>query len=273
MAVHIIPTSLNYGETFRLGLMADLHWDNPKCQRLLLLEHLEYFKANSIPFVLIGDTFCLMQGKYDPRRSKKDIRPEHNVPNYLDAVVNTAAEFFKPYAHLIKVVGYGNHETAIIKNCETDPLERFTTKLGIPDTLGGYGGWIVVKIQYRRGQERRRYRIKYYHGAGGASPVTKGVIHNQRQQANTHGMDCFISGHVHNSYTMQTVVERLNINNRIELAEILHIRIPTYKEEYGTGYMGWHVERGAPPKPLGCYVLDLTLTKKGLQAVAKPLKV
>jgi hypothetical protein len=25
----------------------------------------------------------------------------------------------------------------------------------------------------------------------------------------------------------------------------------TYKEEYGDGSKGWHVERGAPPKPVG----------------------
>ena len=30
-----------------------------------------------------------------------------------------------------------------------------------------------------------------------------------------------------------------------------HIKIPTYKEEYGDGFKGWHCERGAPPKPIG----------------------
>ena len=33
----------------------------------------------------------------------------------------------------------------------------------------------------------------------------------------------------------------------------LHIRTSTYKEEYGDGTKGWHVSRGAPPKPLGGY--------------------
>jgi hypothetical protein len=31
----------------------------------------------------------------------------------------------------------------------------------------------------------------------------------------------------------------------------------TYKEEYGDGYIGWHVERGAPPKPLGGRILKI----------------
>ncbi len=29
------------------------------------------------------------------------------------------------------------------------------------------------------------------------------------------------------------------------------VRTPAYKEEYNDGKGGWHVERGAPPKPLG----------------------
>ena len=29
----------------------------------------------------------------------------------------------------------------------------------------------------------------------------------------------------------------------------------TYKEEYGDGSKGWHVERGAPPKPVGGRIL------------------
>ena len=58
-------------------------------------------------------------GRYDGRRSRDDIREEHNVPNYLDALVQTAAEWFEPYASIIKVIGYGNHETSILKNCES----------------------------------------------------------------------------------------------------------------------------------------------------------
>ena len=36
----------------------------------------------------------------------------------------------------------------------------------------------------------------------------------------------------------------------------------TYKEEYGDGSKGWHVERGAPPKPVGGRILELNLTLK-----------
>lgn len=78
----------------RLAILSDLHWDNPKCDREKLTAHLEYCKKNDIPIFVNGDFFCLMQGKYDPRRNKRDIRPEHNVANYLDAVIEDAVNFF-----------------------------------------------------------------------------------------------------------------------------------------------------------------------------------
>ena len=31
-----------------------------------------------------------------------------------------------------------------------------------------------------------------------------------------------------------------------------------YKEEYGSGSKGWHVERGAPIKPIGGRILTIT---------------
>ena len=36
----------------------------------------------------------------------------------------------------------------------------------------------------------------------------------------------------------------------------------TYKEEYGDGSKGWHVERGAPIKPVGGRILVLSIERK-----------
>ncbi len=94
----------------KLAILSDLHWDNPDCDQKLLKKDLDYCLENDIHIMLNGDTFCLMQGKYDPRSSKSKVRPEHQRDDYLDAVINTAVEFFKPYAELITVVGVGNHE-------------------------------------------------------------------------------------------------------------------------------------------------------------------
>jgi len=76
------------GKHVQVALLSDLHWDNPKCDRELLKKHLDYCLENQIPVMLNGDTFCLMQGKFYHRRSKKDIRTKTNKANSLDSVID-----------------------------------------------------------------------------------------------------------------------------------------------------------------------------------------
>lgn len=255
--------------TDRLYLMSDVHWDNPHCDRKLLKQHLDKCLDENIGIGINGDLFCLMQGKYDPRRSKNDILPEHNVANYLDAVVNTAIDYFKPYAHLIQFVGYGNHETAIIKNCETDVIERFVSGLNreakTEIQVGGYGGWWVVRVELRK-KIHSLFKIKYYHGSGGGGVVTKGVIQNNRMQVMIEGADCIWSGHVHELYHHADMAEELVFSHsggfRVDTKYIHHVRTASYKEEYDEGYMGFHVERMRPPKPLGGYELNFATRRE-----------
>ena len=260
--VHLID---NQWESKKVLLLSDIHWDNPKCQRDLLKRHLDEAKEIGADVLLNGDTFCLMQGAYDPRKNKNDIRPEHNKANYLDAVVNDAVQWFSPYAHLIKVVGYGNHETNILKRQETDVIERFVYGLNsLNDTqveVGGYGGWIVYRFQRNTGEGRTRFAIKYFHGSGGGGPVTKGTIQFNRMSTMVEGADMIWMGHVHEDHELTYTVERLS-QNKVWLKDILMVRTATYKEEYNEGKGGWHVERGASPKPLGGRWLELHPERK-----------
>jgi hypothetical protein len=111
----------------QLAVLSDLHWDNPKTDRKQLKRHLDYCLENKIPVFVNGDFFCMMQGKYDPRRSKKDILQEHNVANYIDAVIEDAVEWFTPYASILAIIGYGNHE------CYRPDTEVLTNK-----------GWVKI---------------------------------------------------------------------------------------------------------------------------------
>ena len=256
--VHLLKKEF---EKTKILLISDIHWDNPKCKRDLLKSHLDEALKINADILLNGDTFCLMQGAYDPRKNKNDIRPEHNKANYLDAVVDTAIKWFKPYAHLIKVVGYGNHETNILKRQETDVIKRFVdglnAEMGTDIQVGGYGGWVLYSFRRKGSSSSAAYRIKYFHGSGGGGPVTKGSIQFNRMSTMVENADMIWMGHVHESQELTYTVERLNSSNVVDLRDILMVRTPTYKEEYNEGKGGWHVERGAPPKPLGGRWLEL----------------
>ena len=242
----------------KLASIGDLHWDNPSCDRVKLKQHLDYCKENDIPILINGDLFCLMQGRGDRRANKSDIRPEHNNAKYLDSVIETAVDWFSPYAHLITVIGYGNHETSIIKYQETDVLQRFVDLLNYKNKsnvqTGGYGGWLIVKVPCK-GSEMTK-NLKYFHGSGGGGIVTKGAINLTRALEMYENMDIFVLGHIHENWCRNDVRDTLKFNRgkreyELEQKEIHHCIVGTYKEEYGDGSHGWHIERGAPPKVTG----------------------
>ena len=261
------------GKHVQLALLSDLHWDNPKCDRDLLKKHLDYCLHNRIKVMLNGDTFCMMQGKWDPRRSKKDIRPEHNKANYLDAVIEDAVDWFTPYAEILTVVGYGNHETGIIRNVETDPLQRFVDLLNYKCKsnviTGGYGGWLILNIfPSEKSNKNFATKVRYFHGSGGGGIVTRGAINLTRALELAEGFDVFTMGHIHENAARNDVREDLNTEGgqyKIKLKQIHMAITGTYKEEYGEGYMGWHVERGAPPKPVGGRILNIYLSMEEKQ--------
>jgi hypothetical protein len=250
------------GKRVKIAMLSDLHWDNPKCDWDLLKRDLDYCKTNNIPVMVNGDFFCLMQGKGDRRGNKSDIRPEHNNAKYLDSIVETAVEWFSPYADILTVIGYGNHETSVIKWQETDLLQRFVDLLnyknGTNVYAGGYGGWIILRQEISAGIESS-FKIKYFHGSGGGGVVTKGALNLTRALEMYEDFDVFTMGHIHENAARNDARDTINYNNKIgyrhEHKQIHMMLTGTYKEEYGDGSKGWHVERGAPVKPTGGRIL------------------
>jgi len=247
----------------QVALLSDLHWDNPKCDRELLKKHLNYCLKEDIPVIVTGDFFCLMQGRGDNRRNKSDIRPEHNNAKYLDSIIETAVEWFTPYASILKLVTYGNHETGIIKYQETDILQRFVDLFNYKNKsdlhIGGYGGWIIYILKMSSTSEVC-FKHKYFHGSGGGGIVTKGAINLTRALEMYENYDIFSMGHIHENSSRNDVRECLDTTTgkyTISKRTIHNCITGTYKEEYEDGFSGWHIERGAPAKHLGGRILLL----------------
>lgn len=252
-------------------MISDIHWDNPKCNRTLLEKHLKEAQRRKAKVLVNGDFFCLMQGKGDPRRSKDDIRPEHNKANYLDAIVKDAVEWWGKYKDVLLFIGYGNHETSIIKHQETDILQRFvdlfnaTQKPKQALQIGGYGGWVVMQKNKVKSRNNKKYLesqsakyIHYFHGSGGGGPVTANMIQHQRNSAYTEGADMIWIGHTHDMFYHTRKKHQINkVSFKPENKDLDFLQTASYKEEYQDRNSGWHVERGAPPKPLGGYWLEL----------------
>lgn len=234
-------------------LSSDRHWDNPSSNLELQRKHLEEARQHDAPVIDNGDFFCVMGGKYDKRASKSLLRPEHQKDNYLDAVVNTAVDWFAPHAEQFAVIGEGNHETSIRKRHETDLIQRLVGGLNAKTKSDiqacGYGSW--VRFQFIDGNSQQTVKLKRYHGHGGGGPVTKGVIQTNRRAAFLGNADIVFTGHVHEEWTLSTVQEELTHAGNVRHRKQLHVCSATYKDEYKDGSGGWHVETGKPPKPVG----------------------
>jgi len=235
-------------------LSTDRHHDNAHTIHELETKHLKQAKERGAGIVDAGDLFCAMQGKYDRRSSRSACRVEQQGTDcYLDSLVDTASEFYAPYAENFIVIGRGNHETAILKNHETDLTDRLCDRMtylsGHKVYSGGYGGWVRFMIKFNG--STTQCLCKYYHGSGGGGPVTRGVIQTNRMAVIYPQAQIIMSGHTHDQWIVPVAREKLHKNGKIGMDETVHVRCGTYKDEYQDGYGGWHVETGKPPKNLG----------------------
>jgi hypothetical protein len=250
-------------------LRSDAHHDNPACDQDMEKRHLELALERGAGIIDTGDLFCAMQGKWDKRSDKSNVRPEHQGGDYLDALIRTAADFYEPFAHNWLVIGTGNHETAVKKRHETDLTQRLVATLndrtGSTIQGGAYTGW--VRFLFTRWDTECTSRVLWYtHGYGGGGPVTQDMIQANRQQVYIENADLMMSGHVHRSWNAEFVRHKLNTAGTIERREGLYIKSPTYKDGYGDGRDGYEVEKGHGPRPMGAYWLRFFYDgRRGLQ--------
>jgi hypothetical protein len=251
-------------------LRSDAHFDNPHNKRELEKKHLDEALERDAGIIDGGDLFCLMGGKWDLRSNKSGVRPEHQTGDYLDAVVRDAADFYQPYAKNIICLGQGNHETSILKRHESNVTERLAQTLrdrtGAMVPVTGYTGW--VKFQFVvAGRVMTARTLWHMHGYGGGGPVTVDNIQAQRQNAYIEGADIMFSGHVHERWCREFVKSGLTQDGEVFQRSAWYVKSATYKDEYGSGAGGWHVETGKPPKPLGAWWLKMTYYREMIKGV------
>lgn len=269
MPWHCKKISRNVNEiTFELGrnreweqwvlLRSDVHHDNPKCNQELERQHLEEAMLYDAPIIDNGDLFCAMQGRWDKRADKNALREEHRGSNYFDLLVNTAAEFYKPYGKNFAVLGRGNHETAITKAHETDLTDRLAHKMrndGSNVEASGYGGFVIFRFiaaNMKVGNRVKDSKVLYhFHGTGGGGPVTRGTIQTNRIAVWSPDAHIVLTGHTHDEWQMPIPRMRLSITGNVYHDEQLHIRCPGYKDAWVDSDHGWEVEKMLGPKNLG----------------------
>ena len=251
---------------FEFLLTSDWHFDNPKTNRKLLFNHLDEAKSRNAKIIINGDMLCLMQGKYDPRKAKSAIMPEHNGNDYLDLVINDTAQKMLPYAKNILQINVGNHESSVSERSETNILMRLVERInafaGSDIQLGAYMGYINMNFQ--RATNNFACNIAYDHGHWGGV-ITKGALAVSRHASIFPNADVIMSGHTHDGWIMTHNRYIMNQHKGIvEVKKQWHVKTGTYKEEFDSG-QGWAVEKIGMPKHLGSCWMKVYVSRTGLE--------
>ena len=242
-------------------LSSDRHLDSPDSDRVLQRKHLEQARERGAFVLDFGDLFDVMGGRNDRRRTRGGILPQHQQDAYYTAVLDEAVEWLTPYADLFAMIGTGNHESAVLKHGEVD-LTRHLVRLlnaeaGANIHAGDYAGWVSLRFNHTGKAGIGRHVIRYTHGSGGSSPVTRGVIQTNRRAVYLPDAHTVVSGHLHEAWLVPITRERVTERGRVYFDEQTHVQIPSYKRS--SLRSGFAAERGFAPTPLGAWWLRFWL--------------
>lgn len=238
-------------------LVSDVHFDNVHCNRSLLKRHFDEAVRRNAKILSFGDFFCAMQGRYDPRKSKADLRPEHKKANYLDTLVSTAVDWLQPYKDHLLLFSDGNHETSILTRMETDLTGRLVEGLNISGGMvyrGGYHGFIRFTTSMH-GTNRRTVTLYYHHGKYGGQ-MTMGVLGVKRHAAVVPDADIIVTGHTHDKWFVELARYHVTASGNIQVRPQYHVKCATYKQEFEK-VNGWAIQNIVNPKPLGSWFVTI----------------
>jgi len=271
---------------FGFMLMSDLHIGAAETDIRRIERDLATACDNGWDILINGDVMELIIFQ-DRKRYTPNVLDSGIAANaaQVDAHIDMAADVLAPYADNIRLIGCGNHETAILKYHGTDVTARLIAEIGRRTTNdsivhGGYTGAVVLNFR-REGAERpsgcHQYKIWYHHGFGGSAPVTKGMIDFSRVNAYVEDADVTWLGHKHQRTISQNVALRIpRQGSELQAESRWNIMTSHYHKHCSPQFTkaghykpNWNRERGAPESPNGGAALLLSVNDHKITASVK----
>lgn len=200
MKAYEFETEAKAGNTLKLGLFSDIHFDSPDCDRESLKAHFDFCKKDGRYILINGDWFDAIILS-DRKRSVPHLI--ENTDQQLNKKLQESYDFLKPYRDNIIFIGRGNHEESIMKFNGLDMLQMLTTMLNMENEhkilYGNYSNFLRFAFK-EKGKNQKKYNYDIYatHGFGGNAPVTKGIIDYSRINKSVIA-DLVWTGHRHNA--------------------------------------------------------------------------
>jgi len=240
--------------------MSDIHIEAADTNMKRVKAELDWAREHEARVFIAGDLFeAIFPGdpRWNPSVMAKRIR-KTNAP--VNAALDDAVDFFTPYADLLDLIGYGNHESKVIDKCNYDMIDLMIELLcaGKKHRIrrGGYMGVIRIPMNYANAKRNAssNYTIAYHHGFGSSSGQSKGVL--AFNKVRIEGADCIWMGHLHaRTATPECTWTIPQRGDMPHLRHILNIRTGAYKEPSWQQHSGgsyepkWSRENGMDLQP------------------------
>ncbi|MBO4622537.1 MAG: metallophosphoesterase [Bacilli bacterium] len=221
---------LKAGTTLKLALFSDIHFDSPDCDKATLKKHLDFCLKDGRYILIGGDLFDAILLR-DGKRAVNHLMEKGD--NQLNIKINEIVEFLRPYKDNILFIGRGNHEESILKYSGVDILELTTQLLNAGSKhqiqYGNYANFLRFNFVNKSNRSLLHYDIFENHGAGGNSPVTKGMIDFNRIAKGTL-TDLIWLGHKHNAIAdYSDPIMYLDQNGEVKMKNRQCIQTPSYQ--------------------------------------------
>jgi hypothetical protein len=206
---------------FPILLQSDIHVLSPHSRIDVVEKELRLARKLGARININGDLFDLILPSDLKRFVPSAVGSSED--DLIDVALKEAVKIYSPYADLIDVVGMGNHEDAALKHHSTNLIKRFVEAInekGGQAFYGGFAGYIVYDFRYRNMQNSGSYTIRYHHGSGGASIVTRGAIDFTRMAAWISDADMIWMGHKHFQRADRFAQERLTAGGNVYEHEV-----------------------------------------------------
>ncbi len=205
------PLEARAGSDVGLCLMSDIHLGAANADMEMIKQELAIAREHNDRVLVDGDLFdMILPGdlkRFQPSCLHERIRGRDDIQN---ALLEWAIELFAPVAHLLDMVGNGNHESQAVRRHHADLVlllvnalnDRLEAKgLSRSVNYGGYCGMVLYDMICPGDRGRMKtvpqaYSLFYHHGWGKGSSL-RSAAGDYSSLQHLEGIDLFWLGHLH----------------------------------------------------------------------------
>lgn len=283
---YLRPTPLVYTpeDTIGFALLSDLHIGSAMTDYKFLKRELEDASRNGDRILIAGDVVDGIVPADSKRYSPDALHPRiRGKKNILNKVVDWAEEILKPYAHLIDMIGVGNHDAAIEKKHSFDAVEEIVRRLRDEwhhPLYGGYTGLVQYDLVPAGKGKTHTVTLFYHHGSGNGGTL-RAAAEAVGKKSGWMTADVYWEGHRHCRFSADEQVVYVE-NNKVKTKQVRYVMTGAYMRPYNSqsqasfeqhGRMGNYVsDRAMQPHGLGGARLLASFEEKGKPPVLRVLQ-